>query len=47
VKAAMRSRLAHGYFSIDFQSAWVTARDNLPPLREQIATLYRVLLEQR
>jgi len=38
--AAMRNRLAHGYFSVDFESVWVTARDNLPPLCDQIERLY-------
>ena len=26
VMAAMRNRLAHGYFTVDFESVWVTAR---------------------
>ena len=46
IMAAMRNRLAHGYFSVDFESIWVTARENLPPLREQVAHLLAALSER-
>ncbi len=46
VMAAMRNRLAHGYFNVDFASVWVTACDELPPLRSQIEGLHNELLRQ-
>jgi uncharacterized protein with HEPN domain len=42
----MRNRLAHGYFSVDFESVWVTARDSLPPLRDHIESLRRASSQQ-
>jgi uncharacterized protein with HEPN domain len=38
----MRNRLTHGYFGVDLESVWATARNDLPPLREAL----RALLER-
>jgi uncharacterized protein with HEPN domain len=47
VISAMRNRLAHGYFSVDFESVWAPARDDLPSLRAQIETVVRSLPQVR
>ena len=39
----MRNRLAHGYFNVDHVRIWVTLRDDLPPLRDQLEALRREL----
>ena len=44
VMAAMRNRLAHGYFSVDYEAVWAAARENLPPLRPRIQDLLSELL---
>ncbi len=33
---SMRHVLVHDYYSIDARTAWQTAQENLPPLKEQI-----------
>ena len=33
---SMRHVLVHDYYSIDARTAWQTAKENLPPLKEQI-----------
>ena len=33
---SMRHVLGHDYYSVDARTAWQTAQDNLPPLKEQI-----------
>ncbi|MBB3607132.1 DUF86 domain-containing protein [Rhizobium sp. BK602] len=35
----MRDRIAHGYFDIDFTSAWETARKSLPELLSQLDSI--------
>ncbi len=32
----MRNRLIHGYFDIDLNIVWKTAREDIPPLIDQI-----------
>lgn len=39
----MRNVLVHGYFGIDLDEVWNTARRDLPGLREQISSLLDVL----
>ena len=34
--AGMRDKLIHGYFGVDIEKVWDTARDDLPILREQV-----------
>ena len=36
---AMRNRLIHAYFDIDRDIVWVTAKDYLPPLIQQLEQL--------
>ncbi len=33
---AMRNRVAHGYFQVDWHLIWMTIHNDLPALREQI-----------
>lgn len=35
----MRNRVAHGYFSIDFEIVWKTIQNDLPELQQQILKL--------
>lgn len=35
----MRNRVAHGYFSVDFEIVWKTIQNDLPELHEQIRKL--------
>jgi len=37
----MRNKMIHGYFDIDWEVVWQTARDDLPPLRRLIDTLLK------
>jgi uncharacterized protein with HEPN domain len=34
----MRNRIAHGYFFINFELVWTVVVENIPELRQQIAT---------
>ena len=34
--AGMRDKLIHGYFGVDIEKVWDTAREDLPVLREQV-----------
>lgn len=36
---AMRNRLIHAYFDIDHDIVWITAKDYLPPLIQQLEKL--------
>ena len=36
---AMRNRLIHAYFDIDHDIVWITAKDYLPPLIQQLKQL--------
>ena len=37
--AATRDRLIHGYFAIDLDIVWQIARQDLPPVVREIASL--------
>lgn len=37
----MRNRVAHGYFSIDFEIVWKTVRHDLPELAARISALLK------
>lgn len=41
---AMRNRLIHGYFSVDYEIVWDVVRTKVPPLRD---ALRRVLNEEQ
>lgn len=36
---AMRNRVAHGYFKVDFELVWQTIHEDLPELHEQVKQL--------
>jgi len=36
---AMRNRVAHGYFKVDFELVWQTIHEDLPELDEQVRQL--------
>jgi len=37
--AGMRDKLIHGYFGVDPDAVWMTARKDIPMLREEIARI--------
>src|SRR5256885_13237119 len=37
--AGMRDKLIHDYFGVDIEKVWLTAKDDLPLLRSQIAII--------
>jgi len=39
--AEMRDKLIHDYFGVDLEKAWLTAKEDLPPLKEKILKDYR------
>ncbi len=39
----MRNRMIHGYSEIDIDRVWVTAHDDLPPLKLQIEKIFKEL----
>jgi uncharacterized protein with HEPN domain len=39
VAIAMRNRLIHAYFDIDFDLVWDTVNEDLPPLVEQLTAI--------
>jgi uncharacterized protein with HEPN domain len=41
--AAMRDRLIHFYFGVDYQLVWVTIKERLPHVKEQIERIYQDL----
>lgn len=41
--AGMRDKLIHDYFGVDIEKVWLTARDDLPPLRDAIEDLLAYL----
>ncbi len=39
VMYAMRNRVAHGYFKVDYELLWQTLHEDLPPLHQQVQSL--------
>jgi uncharacterized protein with HEPN domain len=37
--AGMRDKLIHDYFGVDIDKVWLTAVEDLPPLREKVANI--------
>ncbi len=37
--AGMRDKLIHNYFGVDIDKVWLTAIEDLPPLREKVAKI--------
>ncbi len=44
--AGMRDKLTHRYFGIDLEKVWLTARDDLPALKAEVAKILEELQEQ-
>jgi uncharacterized protein with HEPN domain len=34
--AGMRNKLIHDYFGVDLEKVWLTAKEDLPPLKEKV-----------
>jgi uncharacterized protein with HEPN domain len=32
----MRNKLIHDYFGVDLEKVWLTAKEDLPPLKEKV-----------
>lgn len=39
--AGMRDKLIHDYFGVDLEKVWLTAQEDLPVLKKQIAMILR------
>ena len=39
--AAMRDRLIHGYFGVDYELVWDVVRNKVPVLKDQIEKIIR------
>ncbi|MBI5965576.1 MAG: DUF86 domain-containing protein [Chloroflexi bacterium] len=37
----MRDKLIHGYFGVDIEKVWNTAKEDLPVLKEQVKSILR------
>jgi len=37
--AGMRDKLVHDYFGVDIETVWLTALEDLPPLKAQVAKI--------
>ena len=44
--AGMRDKLIHHYFGIDIGEVWLTAKDDLPALNEQVEIILAKILEE-
>lgn len=39
--AGMRDKLIHDYFGIDLEKVWLTAKEDLPPLKKQVSGILK------
>lgn len=39
--AGMRDMLIHGYFGVDLGKVWLTAQDDLPPLKAEVTEMLK------
>jgi uncharacterized protein with HEPN domain len=39
--AGMRDKLIHDYFGVDIEKVWLTAREDLPVLKEQVTEILK------
>ena len=39
--AGMRSKLIHDYFGVDLEKVWLTAKEDLPPLKKQVLKILK------
>lgn len=40
---AMRNKVAHGYFQMDYETIWRSIHEDLPPLHEAVRTLLNAM----
>ncbi len=40
---AMRNKVAHGYFQMDYETIWWSIHEDLPPLHEAVRTLLNAM----
>ena len=45
--AGMRDKLIHDYFGVDIAKVWLTAIEDLPPLKAEITSILSVLLAEQ
>ena len=43
--AGMRDKLIHGYFGVDIEEVWLTAKDDLPVLKAEVTKILEDLLK--
>ncbi len=41
----MRDKLIHGYFGVDIEEVWLTAKDDLPVLKAEVTKILEDLLK--
>ena len=41
--AGMRDKLIHDYFGVDLETVWITARDDIPVVKQQMERILRDL----
>ncbi|MGA7192492.1 MAG: DUF86 domain-containing protein [Anaerolineales bacterium] len=39
--AGMRDKLIHDYFGVDLEKVWLTAKEDLPPLKKQVIQILK------
>jgi uncharacterized protein with HEPN domain len=44
--AGMRDKLIHDYFGVDIDKVWLTAKDDLPPLKKSVQSILNNLLSK-
>jgi uncharacterized protein with HEPN domain len=42
----MRDKLIHDYFGVDIDKVWLTAKDDLPPLKKSVQSVLNGLLSK-
>ncbi len=44
---AMRDKVIHGYFGVDAKTLWITAKEDLPPLRQLVKRMLKDLEDEK
>jgi uncharacterized protein with HEPN domain len=44
--AGMRDKLIHDYFGVDIEKVWLTAKDDLPPLKVEVERILAAMLSE-
>ena len=39
--AGMRDKLIHDYFGVDLEKVWLTAKEDLPPLKKEVSEILK------